>query len=150
MADDARVPHTGGSRGASAGGDGRLVLDLSPDATAPGAARHAMQDWLAEQGVAEDVVRDVIVVLSELVTNSVVHAGSRTRVVAELDPEHLRLEIHDGSPRPPVPRTPGGQLAGGYGLRIVEQLTEQWGWTPTSSGKCVWTVHDRHAPASVR
>ena len=49
----------------------------------------------------------------------------------------LRLEVHDGSSLLPASRD-AARSAGGYGLQFVAALTDDWGWSTTPTGKCVW------------
>jgi anti-sigma regulatory factor (Ser/Thr protein kinase) len=100
--------------------------------------RRALSSWLRDVECSAATSRDVILVVSELVTNAVVHAGSVHRVVAALVDARLRIEVYDRDSRPPRLRPDGGPN-GGFGLRIVAALADGWGWLPTRSGKLVWT-----------
>lgn len=87
-----------------------------------------------------DRVGDVALVFSELVTNAVLHGGGAVRISVRPvdDDQHLRLEVYDTRPAVPVPCTGGPD--GGFGLQIVDRLSECWGTTPTPDGKLVWAV----------
>ena len=114
----------------------RLVFDRS--LAAPREARHALREWLAEEPCPDRVRRDALTVLSELVTNAVVHARSDAVIVGMFDDGRLRIEDHDVDRSPPrITATAGAD--GGFGMRLVAALTDAWGWHPTSSGKAVWT-----------
>jgi len=52
--------------------------------------------------------------------------------------DRIRLEVHDRRSAPPVRREPGVDRPGGYGLNIIDTLSEEWGWTATDGGKMVW------------
>ena len=108
-------------------------LDRSPHA--PSVARHALADWLRRVPCEQGTVDEVVLVASELVTNAVVHARSAPLFKAVFDDGWLRLEVHDDSADPPTMRAPRHD---GYGLHIVSQLADGWGWTPTDPGKHVW------------
>ena len=88
------------------------------------------------------VVEDAVTVISELVTNAVVHAAPPVRLrLALADPPEgrtVRIEVSDGSPRPPQVRAPSTSAPGGRGLRIVAALTTRHGVLPTAGGKTVW------------
>ena len=102
-----------------------------------GAIRRARQlavAQLAEWG--QRNTDDVALVLSELVTNAVVHAGGAVRIVVSVG-DCTRIEVHDEDPRPPRMRAHGSE-PGGLGLRIVERLSEGWGSRSTATGKVVW------------
>jgi anti-sigma regulatory factor (Ser/Thr protein kinase) len=82
-------------------------------------------------------------VVSELVTNAVTHAGSDLEVVAALDLEDLNIYVRDrGRSLPQLPasrlRAPVGKRLGGLGLMLVEDLTSAWGTTFGAHGKTVW------------
>jgi anti-sigma regulatory factor (Ser/Thr protein kinase) len=112
----------------------RVELDHSD--LAPRQARHALQSWLGNVDCADPVPEDALLVVSELVTNVVMHTASDSVVVADFDDHRLRIEVHDHDPHGPV-RQPGA-AAGGFGLSILESLCDAWGWEPTDFGKRVW------------
>jgi len=114
-----------------------LTLSLEPTPRAPGMARQALRDWLRIVDCSDQTKQDVVLVVSELVTNAVVHAQSPPEVVATFDEGRLRLEVHDRDRNPPAVRSEGGYI-GGYGLRLVDRLTDGWGWEPTPAGKRIW------------
>ena len=63
-------------------------------------------------------------------SNAVVHARSSAAIVGSLDDGRLRIEVHDDDPtRPQLKDTPGAD--GGWGLRIVDDIADGWGWAPT-------------------
>lgn len=106
--------------------------------------RQALQDWgwlPAATGDQRAAAEDVLLVVSELVTNACLHAdgpeelrvGSGTRV--------LRLEIVDQGSGSPAPRTPHrAGRPGGHGMFIVQRLCLDWGVVrnPEGRGKTVW------------
>ncbi|GAA2117425.1 ATP-binding protein [Streptomyces synnematoformans] len=105
-------------------------------------ARAQLRKALARWGMAE-LEFAAVVVLSELVTNAVVHArvppgrGVLTRFVPLED--GVRIEVHDASDEWPVPRVP--DESGGYGLTLVDELSARWGVAERGGvGKCVWAV----------
>jgi two-component sensor histidine kinase len=75
-------------------------------------------------------------VVSELVTNAVRHAGTPVSVRVRLLGSRVRLEVGDGDPRLPQPATGTGES--GRGLRLVTAVARAWGARPTSHGKVVW------------
>ncbi|MFC8922991.1 ATP-binding protein [Cellulosimicrobium sp. NPDC057127] len=78
---------------------------------------------------------------SELVANAIQHAGSQTAIRLRIHsrPRALRLEVHDGSADAPRRRPGRAGLAGGHGLHILDQITNDWGWEhATGGGKLVW------------
>ena len=109
----------------------RIDLKLAPEPKAPLTARRAL-DRLANL-LPPAKLEDVRLVVSELVTNSVLHAGlspkDRIRVVVAVRDGAVRGEIQDpgsgfGVPSKPQPR-PG--FSGGWGLPIVDRISDRWG-----------------------
>ena len=81
-----------------------LSVALTCSKESPGVARHALRCWLEELKCPPAVADDAVLVTSELVTNTVVHAASAAQLTATLHAGRLRLEVHDGSVEPPRPR----------------------------------------------
>ena len=90
----------------------------------------------------EPVIEDAVVVISELVTNAVLHAAPpvRLRLALASPPEGrtVRIEVTDGSVLPPEVRSPSTSAPGGRGLRIVDALTARHGVLLSTDGKTVW------------
>jgi anti-sigma regulatory factor (Ser/Thr protein kinase) len=127
---------TEGYRGAVAAVEPmRIKLDNSD--LAPRRARHALRSWLDDVDCEDPVPDDALIVVSELVTNVVMHTASDSVVIAAFDDNRLRIEVHDGDPHGLVAAT--GAAVRGFGLSILESLCDAWGWEPTDSGKRVWT-----------
>lgn len=103
---------------------------------AVGQARRSLDAWLAEQGCERR--DDALLAVSELVSNAVVHARGDPVVVMVYTEDRIRLEVHDGDPTPPVRRVPGLDAPGGFGLNIIDKLSEAWGSTTVDDGKIVW------------
>lgn len=108
--------------------------------------RHAVGDFLDHEGVA-DAREDVLLVVSELVTNSLMHTDGAPGVVVRhvANPERIDIEISDRSSTPPVPRTIGVGALGGRGLTIVDRLSSAWGVRPVREGKTTWATVPVHA-----
>jgi anti-sigma regulatory factor (Ser/Thr protein kinase) len=124
---------------ASDGDAVQVRFPLERSSSAPSVARCAVRQWLAEVDGRHEV-DDVVLVVSELVTNAVVHAETPSLLVLEMTPGKLRVEVHDESVDAPVPRDPDPQH-GGYGLQLVESIADEWGWSTTPTGKVVWAEH---------
>ncbi|MEO3766213.1 ATP-binding protein [Streptomyces sp. B8F3] len=103
-------------------------------------ARSQVRKAVAGWGLVGVEERAVLVV-SELVTNAVVHARVPGREVGtrfvRLDCG-VRIEVHDASDTRPVPRAPDDN--GGFGLHLVEQFADRWGVAERAIGKTVWAV----------
>lgn len=103
-------------------------------------ARHATHQALATWRL-EDLADTAVLLVSELVTNAVVHASAGTAPIAlilENQEDRLRIEVHDGDPRWPQLCRPGGLDESGFGLLLVDTLASKWGVGETTTGKAVW------------
>ncbi|MFJ4184246.1 ATP-binding protein [Kitasatospora sp. NPDC089509] len=96
--------------------------------------------WLPAAGDEERAVaEDVLLMVSELVTNACLHApGGPRELRLRWDGLRLRVEVSDGSPELPTLRPAGSGRPGGHGLRVVHTLAGAWGSTPEDGGKQVW------------
>jgi len=113
-------------------------LRLAERNTSAALARQFTRSTLAgwQSGSGEENVEDIVLVVSELVTNALLH-GHGTPVVRLLDEgSRVRVEVCDDSPLLPVSHrvTP----TSGLGLRVVEQLSSAWGASRRGRGKVVW------------
>jgi anti-sigma regulatory factor (Ser/Thr protein kinase) len=119
-----------------------FAVDISRDQQAPAAARHAV-DRLAGS-VDQDLVPTVKLLVSELVTNAVKYGGGREiRLELESDrPSKVRAEVIDqGLGFIPVARDRPATEAGGWGLHLVQTLSNRWGVHEGSTH--VWFEIDR-------
>ena len=105
-----------------------LELHVPPVATAVADARHAAAVWLSGAGVLPASAHDVLVVLSELVTNGVVHDGGDDIIVtANSDPGCVRLEVVTTPRSPGAPGYPRPDIdfgTAGRGMAIVAALCQ--------------------------
>ncbi|MET9695348.1 ATP-binding protein [Streptomyces sp. NPDC006529] len=119
--------------------------------------RHALTEWRwlapdadAEPGggagtkpgaEVEEAAEDVLLMVSELVTNACLHAGGPAGLVLRHSADGLRMEVSDGSPEHPRRRSPGNpSVPGGHGLVVLQRLSREWGWERNEvvGGKTVW------------
>lgn len=125
--------------------DGMAVRPLRESWTVwrlPEAVRHARRftrRTLRAWGVSQDTLDAALLVVSELVTNALVHTGGQVRLDLSLVNHRLRLAVADSSPRSPVkPASIGWEATGGRGILLVEAVSAAWGTLPVSGGKQVW------------
>ncbi|MFC9929654.1 ATP-binding protein [Streptomyces sp. NPDC127190] len=115
------------------------VVPLARDFT-----REALYAWgwlpaaTADQRAAAE---DVLLVVSELVTNACLHADGPDELVLACDNKVIRLEVSDRGTGQPAPRTPHrAGRPGGHGMFIVQRLCLDWGVVRATGrpGKTVW------------
>ena len=99
----------------------------------------------------ESVLDDLRLIVSELVTNSIRHAGLRTSDPIDLEVSvneaTIRLELRDrgrGFAPPPSPTNPFQES--GWGLFLVSQLTDRWGVFTEDGTTTVWIEIHRTPP----
>jgi len=111
---------------------------LPPLPTSAGAARRFLRDRLNDWGCPPALAEDPCLLVSELVTNAIVHAGTSVGLELRLAGRRLRSSVSDESSRVPVPRRGGPSRESGRGLQLVEELAADWGVETTAAGKTVW------------
>jgi anti-sigma regulatory factor (Ser/Thr protein kinase) len=85
----------------------------------------------------DDMIETASLVVSEVVTNAVIHARSDAELLLERTPAALRISVVDhGDGLSKRQGTAGSH--GGRGLLIVEALSSRWGTEPTDDGNRVW------------
>jgi hypothetical protein len=115
------------------------VVPLARDFT-----RQALYDWgwlPASTADGRAAAEDVLLVVSELVTNACLHAEGPERLRVSTAAKVLRLEVTDRGDGQPAPRTPHrAGRPGGHGMFIVQRLCLDWGVLrlPGTPGKTVW------------
>ncbi|MFF0434948.1 SpoIIE family protein phosphatase [Streptomyces sp. NPDC004327] len=113
-------------------------------ATAREHVRQLLHDWSDA-----DQVDSAVLMVSEMVTNVLVHTDGDALLVAEVvclgDARRLRVEVSDASDELPHKRHPGEMASSGRGLLLMEMLADTWGVDPRGEGKAIWfELHERH------
>ena len=122
-------------------------IELFGGLSAPRRARTIARDSLG--AMVDDRRRnDLLVLVTELVTNAVRHAGvgpAETLVVhLAAATDVIRVEVCDSGPGfAPVVREPGP--VGGFGMPLLRALSDRWG-VSVDAGTCVWFEMDRLSP----
>ncbi len=103
----------------------------------PRAARRFVEGILGSWGCAE--LEDTVTLLvSELVGNAVIHAGSEVELAMRLTADRLRVDVIDQSTRVPHRRDADDDDQTGRGSDLVEILASGWGISGRPDGKSVW------------
>ncbi|KOG23150.1 MULTISPECIES: ATP-binding protein [Streptomyces] len=131
----------------------QVQLEVGPDPAEVGRARRWARSRLAGSGIGDDepLADTLVLIISELVTNAVVHTGCPA-VLRMLFAAGggVRVEVADASDRPPRPRHADGDDTNGRGLELVDGLADRWGWQPEGAGKSIWCEVDRVSVAPSR
>ncbi|MEJ7765805.1 MAG: ATP-binding protein [Acidimicrobiales bacterium] len=123
-------------------GPGPRMIDivLPPEATSVPEARHAVAGLLYDVAhVSALVIEDVLLLVSELVTNAVLHAGTEVRLHASVEDAVVSVSVSDGDPHhAPVLARRGADATSGRGILLVHALAEDWGVELAEASKLVW------------
>ena len=115
----------------------RRSASLPQELSSSAAARRFVEDTL-QRWDHEHLLDTVNLLVSELVTNVVVHARSEAEVAVLLTPEVLRVEVSDESSAPPTPRDADDDATSGRGMALIDMLATAWGVTQRAVGKTIW------------
>lgn len=110
--------------------------------------RELLHDWSSA-----DQVDSAVLLLSEMLTNVLVHTDADALLLAEVRGElgerRMRVEVTDTSDDLPHKRRPGELASSGRGLMLIELLADAWGVDPQGEGKCIWfELHESSDEAS--
>lgn len=104
-------------------------------------ARHFVRRVLGEWGL-EHLQERAGLAVTELASNSVLHARTNFEVSLVFDGETLRVGVSDESPRAPTPKSHTPRATTGRGLSIVSGIASGWSVEPLTRGKTVWCTFD--------
>jgi anti-sigma regulatory factor (Ser/Thr protein kinase) len=136
-----------GSRATAGGAGTRGVTTIPIRATteAPAHARGAATLWARRAGLDGEILFDLRLLVSELVSNAVRHAAEPIELALEAAPDRVRAEVRDGGEGfeefLPVPSSDD---AVGRGLYVVHRLASRWG-IERGPPFCVWFELERRA-----
>lgn len=123
-------------------GTARATVRMPPTPTAPARARGFLRTCLRtwQRTWQLDVDGDAAaLVVDELVTNAVLHAGTPVDVLVDVGPEALVVAVADGSSTMPGPSTASADAESGRGLALIDAVAHRWGVLPRQDGgKVVW------------
>ena len=126
----------------------RIEVRLEYDPEAVASARDAVRDRLGEL-LPRDRVDEAVLITDELVTNAIRHAtperDGRIGLRFDITATSVRIVVTDGSARFEwAGRDRPGDLAGGFGLVLVDEIADRWGLS-IDGKKAVWFELDRAA-----
>ena len=94
---------------------------------------------LAEWGLTDEAVEPTLMVVTELLSNTIDHArGPVSLSVGLSDGGLVHVRVRDASPEAPQMRPPDPARIRGRGVYLVDALSLRWGWTSEPPGKVVW------------
>jgi anti-sigma regulatory factor (Ser/Thr protein kinase) len=112
---------------------------LPPVLASAANARHIVRDVLLHAGVDRwPIIDTAMLLVSEMVTNAVVHARTPVEVRVVVGNDVVRVEARDASTSPLERHRLGPAATSGRGLALIEQLATTWGSTTEAEGKTVW------------
>ncbi len=118
---------------------GATATALPADIRSPALARRHVTAVVTAAGLT-DLLDEALLLVSELVTNAVLHAGTSAELRLDTTGPGLRVEVIDSTPGSAVlaPREASDSREGGRGLYLLDMLATTWGTTHTATGKSVW------------
>ncbi|PWV73251.1 Histidine kinase-like ATPase domain-containing protein [Prauserella marina] len=116
--------------------DTLLRLRLDDEQVMPGLARRAVDEVIDHPD--PEWRECVLLVVTELVTNAIVHTASPSSLRVRRRSNTVRIEVTDNERAAPFVRAPRSDEAGGRGMLLVSALADEWGVERTNEGKVVW------------
>lgn len=110
---------------------------FAPEFSSVSEARRFVRRILAGWGL-EGIEDEASLLVTELATNSVLHARTEFEVTLAFDGKSLRLGVSDDSPRVPEPKSHSRQATTGRGLSLVAAVADSWGVEQRPGGKTIW------------
>src|SRR4051794_35208983 len=122
MADDERL-------------DAAAALHLPPDVSSPARARRFIVELCGATGMPAELCETAALLVSELVTNAIIHGKTSATIEVHRPPESLRVSVRDDNPvLPAVGTKPALNAESGRGLTIVSVLADAWGVEQLEAG----------------
>lgn len=116
----------------------RVISPMEIDSSAPSVARQTVRESLAKLGVTGNLAGDILVVVSELVSNAVEHGGGYDGLEIDHEGDQLTIRVYDRSSSLPRPRVPEPLTPRSRGLQLVNAVVPSWGSEKCEGGKYIW------------
>jgi anti-sigma regulatory factor (Ser/Thr protein kinase) len=125
----------------------RLEVTLPGVASSVPPARHFVERTLEAWDLAS-VGWTAALLVTELAANAALHAGTEFTVGLSATDGRVRIEVSDRSTNLPRTRQHSPEATTGRGLRLVADLSAEWGVQPEGAGKTVWAELSTALPAA--
>ena len=131
-------------------GSEQTVTTLPPLGSSPSIARRIVESVISDHGL-DAVLDEALLLVTELVTNAVVHAGTDVDLRIDVAANRLHVEVTDRTPGllHIDSHLPSEQREGGRGLLLLDALAAEWGTRHFRWGKSVWFALDTRAEPAV-
>jgi anti-sigma regulatory factor (Ser/Thr protein kinase) len=117
------------------------LLALDRDTSAVPTARAWLAEFLRDHDIHGAICDDATLIASEMVTNALRHGTGGVVIRVALTPgREIRLAVTDSGDGMPQVQPKDPSRVGGLGLRIVEEIADDWGVSKFPGGTTVWAV----------
>ncbi|WP_370418984.1 ATP-binding protein [Streptomyces sp. QH1-20] len=113
-------------------------MAIAPDPVRVAHIRRITAAFMRHWAVPTQLTRDVLVVVSELVTNAIEHGHGTVGLRMRGTGKELRVEVTDGNPAPARLRVAADDDVSGRGLFLVHVLARDWG--VSQDGRTTWAA----------
>jgi anti-sigma regulatory factor (Ser/Thr protein kinase) len=119
--------------------DVEASLRLPPSPSAAAMARKFIADFCSAAELPARLCQDAALMVSELVTNAVIHGRTSATVEVHRPADTLRVTVRDDNPAlPAIGDNPHLEAENGRGLLIVSRTADRWGIEAGDGGKAIW------------
>src|SRR3954449_2736902 len=119
--------------------DAAASLYLPPEPESAARARRFISELCRATRLSAEICDTASLLVSELVTNAVIHGRTSATIEVHRPPGTLRVAVRDDNPQlPPLGDKPTLDAESGRGLMIVSALADRWGVEQGFDGKAIW------------
>lgn len=112
-------------------------LELRPEPGSPRQARSFVRSALEEWGIDQPVIEDAELLVTEVVTNAVIHARTTITLDVSREADDLWFEVSDLDEHEVTRRNPTERESTGRGMLLVDSLASDWEVLYRDTGKTV-------------